>query len=120
MSFFKNLMKKTGPISSCDVNEIKMILLYQKLAPIFGHSDILKPEFYKTLKEFEHPTNQICGKDMTEKGAFHCEECGVSEHSIICSECYEKSKKKHENHKITFSSQRGGRYDNIKNIYWNL
>ena len=105
MSFFKNLMKKTGPISKSDVDDLKMVLLYQKMAPIFNHSNILKPEFYQTLKACEFPTNQICGKDMTEKGAFRCEECGISENSIICSECYEKSKKKHQNHKISFSSK---------------
>ena len=65
MSFFKNLMKKTGPISVSDVDDLKMVLLYQKMAPIFNHSNILKPEFYQTLKACEFPTNQICGKDMT-------------------------------------------------------
>ena len=119
MSFFKNLMKKTGPISKSDVDDLKMVLLYQKMAPIFNHSNILKPEFYQTLKACEFPTNQICGKDMTEKGAFRCEECGISENSIICSECYEKSKKKHQNHKISFSSQSGGCCDCGNGDYWN-
>ena len=118
MSFFGKLLKKTGPISKSDVNELQMILLYKKMALIFNHSDIFDPEFYKALKECEYPTSQICGKDLTEKGAFHCEECGNSENSIICSECYERSKKKHENHKITFSSQVGGCCDCGNGDYW--
>ena len=82
-----NLQKK--------INSFSMIFSYTK------YND----EFLKYLKEIEKPSNNICVK-IFKKGekAIRCEECAFHNTSIICLECYEKTKDYHKTHNIIFET----------------
>ena len=60
--------------------------------------------FISYLKENHKPSNNICAKILNNQGAFHCKECSLCENSVICIECYEKSKDIHKNHTISFDT----------------
>ena len=62
-------------------------------------------EFLEYLKEIEKPSNNICVKIFKNgEKAIRCEECAFYETSIICLECYEKTKDYHKSHNIIFET----------------
>ena len=60
-------------------------------------------DFLDYLKEIEKPSNNVCAKIFeAEEKAVRCEECALLDSSIICLECYEKSKEFHKSHNIIY------------------
>ena len=77
---------------------------FNSFSMIFSYTEY-NNEFLKYLKEIEKPSNNICVKIF--KGgekAIRCEECAFYNTSIICLECYEKTKDYHKNHNIIFET----------------
>ena len=62
-------------------------------------------KFLEYLKEIEKPSNNICVKLFKDgEKAIRCEQCGFYDTSIICLECYEKTKDYHKSHNIIFET----------------
>jgi len=65
--------------------------------------------FYSYLKSISKPNNQVCNKQIQlGEGGFRCEDCSVITNSIICTECFNKSKNKHINHNVIFRPESSG------------
>jgi hypothetical protein len=79
--------------------------LYDSFAEIFNFNS-LDNNCLSYLKEISIPTNQVCAKTI--KSAWRCLDCEKDSSCIICTECYEKSKEKHKNHKIIFKPNASG------------
>ena len=63
---------------------------------IFSYTEY-NNEFLKYLKEIEKPSNSICVKIFKDsEKAIRCEQCAFYDTSIICLECYEKTKDYHK------------------------
>ena len=66
-------------------------------------------KFLAFLKEIEKPSNNMCTKIFSiDEKAIRCEECGKLDSSIICLDCYEKSKEFHKSHKILYETDAEG------------
>ena len=62
-------------------------------------------EFLEYLKKIEKPQNNICVKLFNaDDKAIRCQECAFYDTSIICLECYEKTKDYHKSHNIIFET----------------
>ena len=71
---------------------------------IFSYTEY-NNEFLEYLKEIEKPSNNICVKIFKDgEKAIRCEQCAFYETSIICLECYEKTKDYHKSHNIIFET----------------
>ncbi len=69
---------------------------------IFSYNEY-NNDFLEYLKKIEKPSNNIYVKIFKAgEKAINCEECAIYEPSIICLECYEKTKDYHKHHNIIF------------------
>ena len=78
-----------------------------KIANIFGYE--YNNSFFKYLKSISKPNNQACNKRIKEKeGGWKCIDCEIDSLSIICNNCFNKSKEKHKGHNFFFSAESYG------------
>ena len=91
------------------MNELNNLLL--NFAEIFGFKKY-DEELFKYLKKISKPNNQICNKNVKQgEGGWKCKDCEISMNSLICVQCFEKSKERHKNHKIIFEPRANGYCD---------
>ena len=89
---------------SKEINSLSIKNAITSFVNIFSYEDY-NEEFLKYLKKIEKPSNNVCAKLFSEnEKAFHCEECGKYESSIICMECYENNKEFHKDHTISLEN----------------
>ena len=89
--------KFTPPINSIDL-EAQFNLFSQ----IFAYEEF-NADFLEYLKEIEKPSNNVCAKIFEgEEKAIRCLECSKYDTSIICLDCYEKTKEFHKSHTILY------------------
>ena len=84
-------------------DEMKYIIdstssLYLKMVNLNSYE-----ELRKMFELLELNTNSLCGKDLSNIGAWTCADCIRSENSIYCQECWSQMKDKHKNHNIIFT-----------------
>ena len=103
-----------------EINSLLIKNYINSFVNIFSYNEYNK-EFLNYLKGIEKPSNNVCAKLFSEnEKAFHCEECGKYEGSIICMECYEKSKDFHKGHNIYIENDvEGGCCDCGNPEVWN-
>ena len=82
-------------------------LLYKEFANIFSYS-LVNEDLLEHLSKLQAPTNQVCAKKLINVGAWQCRDCEKDSTCIICDECYEKSKEKHNGHKIKYKTKVSG------------
>ena len=59
--------------------------------------------FFSYLKSISKPNNQVCNKRIPQgEGGWKCLDCEIDPLSLICNNCFNKSKEKHKGHKISF------------------
>ena len=84
------------------MNDLDKLLL--NFSNIFGFQNY-DEDLFKYLKQISKPNNQICNKNIKSgEGGWKCKDCEITSNSIICVQCFEKSKGKHKNHKVIFES----------------
>ena len=84
------------------MNDLDKLLL--NFSNIFGFQNY-DEDLFKYLKQISKPNNQICNKNVKSgEGGWKCKDCEISSNSLICVQCFEKSKGKHKNHKVIFES----------------
>ncbi len=86
-------------------------------AKIFKHQSF-NSLLINHLKKISIQTNEVCVKELKSECAVSCKECSICPNSIICFSCYERSKEKHKNHKITFENSVGGCCDCGNPLAW--
>ena len=55
--------------------------------------------FFKTL---DLDTNSICAAEITNQGAWRCEDCVANHNSIYCNKCWSQTRIRHKDHKVTY------------------
>ena len=76
------------------------------IAKIFGYKyDI---SFFSYLKSISKPNSQVCNKRVSGQRGYKCYDCEIDSNSLICKDCFEKSKKKHEGHNIIYNEKSEG------------
>ena len=60
------------------------------------------------LKNISIPNKYVCSKLINELPGWSCNECSKYTDSILCHECYKKSKNLHKDHHLFFLPQSGG------------
>ena len=79
-------------------------------AKVFGHKNNNK--FFKYLKNISKPNKQVCNKEVkTGEGGWKCVDCELDSLSLICYNCFNKSKDIHKGHKILFNPKSHGYCD---------
>ena len=85
--------------------------LLNNFSEIFGIKNY-DENLFKYLKKISIPNNQICNKNVKPgEGGWKCKDCEISLNSLICVQCFEKSKEKHKNHKVMFEPRTNGYCD---------
>ena len=79
-----------------------------QISKTFGY-EYNNESFFSYLKSISKPNNQVCNKEIKlGEGGFRCEDCSVITNSVICVECFNKSKDKHKNHNVIFKPESNG------------
>ena len=79
-----------------------------QISKTFGY-EYNNESFFSYLKSISKPNNQVCNKEIKlGEGGFRCEDCSVITNSVICIECFNKSKDKHKNHNVIFKPESNG------------
>ena len=64
------------------------------------------------LKSISKPNNQVCNKRISYgEGGWKCLDCEVDLLSLICNECFSKSKDRHKGHRVVFDPGNNGYCD---------
>ena len=91
------------------MEQLNKLLL--EFAAIFGFKKY-DEELFIYLKKISKPNNQICNKNIKlGEGGWKCKDCETNTNSIICVQCFEKSKEKHKGHKVIFEPRGSGYCD---------
>ena len=81
---------------------------FNSLSKIFSYEEY-DDDFLSYLKEIEKPSNNVCSKTFSKNDkAISCKECGKYDTSIICLDCFEKSKEFHKSHEIFYETDIDG------------
>jgi len=92
--------------ANSDLNNLQKKI--NSFSMIFSYTEY-NNEFLEYLKKIEKPSNNICVKIFKDdEKAIRCEECALYETSIICLECYEKTKDYHKSHNIIIETDAEG------------
>ena len=90
------------------MNNIKENL--NEIVKVFGHKK--KNKFFLYLKKISKQNNQVCNKEVkTGEGGWKCVDCELDSLSLICNNCFNKSKDIHKGHKILFNPKSHGYCD---------
>ena len=108
-------MKKTINIFDRQQVQSELQSLYRNFAEIFSF-EFLNEDCLDYLSSIERPTNQPCAKEVYE--AWVCEECAENSNSIMCCECYERTKELHKFHKVVFKTSVSGCCDCGDPNFW--
>ena len=85
--------------------------LLNSLSQIFSYEKY-NQEFLSYIKQISKPNNQICNKRIPNgEGGYKCLDCEIDSLSLICSDCYNKGKNNHKDHKIIFNQLSHGYCD---------
>ena len=88
----------------------KIKLNFEKIAQIFGYK--YDKDFFSYLKSISKPNNQVCNKEIFEgDGDWKCLDCQFDSAACLCSDCYNKCRDKHINHKVIFMPEGHGYCD---------
>ena len=79
----------------------KMRLYLNQIAEVFGYKyDEL---FFSYLKSISKPNFRLCGKEIKRgEGGFRCIDCSLLSNTVICNNCFNKTKDKHKGHNVIF------------------
>jgi len=81
---------------------------FNSFSKIFSYEEY-DDDFLSYLKEIEKPSNNVCSKTFSKNDkAISCKECGKYDTSIICLDCFEKSKEFHKSHEIFYETDIDG------------
>ena len=108
-------MKKTINIFDRQQVQSELQSLYRNFAEIFSF-EFINEDCLDYLSSIERPTNQPCAKEVYE--AWVCEECAENSNSIMCCECYERTKELHKFHKVVFKTSVSGCCDCGDPNFW--
>ena len=91
------------------MEQLNKLLL--NFAEIFGFKKYGE-DLFIYLKKISKPNNQICNKNIKMgEGGWKCKDCEENTNSIICVQCFEKSKERHKGHKVIFEPRGSGYCD---------
>ena len=78
-----------------------------KISKEFGYE--YNQSFFTYLKKISKPNQQICNKQVPQgEGGWKCLDCELDSLSLICNNCFKKSKEIHKGHKILFNPNSHG------------
>ena len=96
-----NKFSSSNEFKSNNNNCLSLIQNLNKIANIFGYKYDELFLFY--LKKISKPNKFFCHKLILKGvGGWKCLDCDNSNNSLICDDCFNKSKRKHKEHKIEF------------------
>ena len=85
----------------------KMILYLNQIAEVFEYK--YNELFFSYLKSISKPNNRLCGKEIKKgEGGFRCVDCSLLTNTVICNDCFNKTKDKHKGHNFIFKPYSNG------------
>ena len=88
----------------------KLMQNINEIAKVFGYE--YNDSFFSYLKSISKPNKQVCNKEVQiGEGGWKCIDCELDSLSLLCNDCFNKSKERHKGHKYLFNPNSGGYCD---------